>query len=185
MTVEEIFSTLAAHMQEGLLVHQQLADIYSFLNLCGYKKCHEYHYYEESRNYRCLCNFYMEQYYKLIPPKDPKTKTKELIPSSWYKYEKIDVDANTKRTAVKEMMQEWVNWEKETKKLLETSYKDLYEQEEICAAMKIAYFLEDVSKELKHAQKKQIDLDSSGYDLPSIIKEQKSLHKEYKKKIRG
>ena len=101
MTVEEIFSTLAEHMQEGLLVHQQLADIYSFLNLCGYKKCHEYHYYEESRNYRCLCNFYMEQYYKLIPPKEPKTKRKELIPSSWYKYEKIDVDANTKRTAVK------------------------------------------------------------------------------------
>ena len=43
----------------------------------------------------------------------------------------------------------------------------------------------DVSKELKNAQKKQIDLNSSGYDLSEIIKEQKDLHKKYKKKIRG
>ena len=146
MTVEEIFSTLAAHMQEGLLVHQQLADIYSFLNLCGYKKCHEYHYYEESRNYRCLCNFYMEQYYKLIPPKDPKTKTKELIPSSWYKYEKIDVDANTKRTAVKEMMQEWVNWEKETKKFLEDMYSQSIQQGFIGIAIQIKKYIKSVEE---------------------------------------
>ena len=179
MTVEEIFSTLAAHMEEGITMHKEMADIFSFLNLCGYKKCQEHHYYEESKNCRCLHNFYMEQYYKLIPPKE--IKHLEIIPSSWYKYEKMDVDANTKRTAVKEMMQKWVEWEKETKNLLENCYKDLYDQGEICAAMKIAWFLEDVSKELKHAQKKQIDLDSSGYDLSEIIKEQKSLHKKYKR----
>lgn len=183
MTVEEIFSTIAAHMEEGIVMHKHMADVYSFLNLCGYKKCQEYHYYEESKNCRCLHNFYMEQYYKLIPKKE--ITYQEIIPSSWYKYAKIDVDVNTKRATVKEMMQKWVDWEKETKKLLETSYKDLYEQGEICAALKILYFLEDVSKELKNAQKKQIDLNSSGYDLSEIIKEQKDLHKKYKKKIRG
>lgn len=182
MTVEEIFSTLAAHMEEGVMLHKQLAEIYSFLNLCGYKKCHEYHSYEESKNCRCLHNFYLEQYYKMIPEKE--VKKPDIIPSSWYKYEKMDVDANTKRTAVKEMMQKWVEWEKDTKKLLENSYKELDNLGEICAAMKMRYFLKDVSKELKHAQKKQIDLDSSGYDLSGIIKEQHALHAEYKKKLK-
>ena len=183
MTIEEIFSTLSAHMTEGIMMHQQMADVYAFLNLCGYKKCQEYHYYEESKNYRCLNNFYVEQYYKLIPQKE--IHNPDIIPQSWYKYEKINVDANTKRTTIKDMMEKWVNWEKDTKKLFETCYKELYEQGEIYAAMKISTFLEDVGKELKGAQKKLLDLNSSGYDLSIILEEQDSLHKKYKKKIRG
>ena len=182
MTADEIFSLIASHMAKGLLIHNQLACAFNFLNLCGYKKCHEYHYFEEAYHYRCLKDFYVDNYGKLIVEKQEEAP--EIIPSNWFKHVKGDVDANTKRAAIKDLMKIWVDWEKETKKLLENCYKQLYEQDEICAALKIAKCLQDVSKELSYAEEKQIDLDSSGYDMSIIIDKQNSLKKKYQEKIK-
>ena len=180
MIVEEIFSIIAAHMQEGLLVHKQLADIFSFLNLIGYQQCHEYHYFEESYNCRCLHNFYMEHYYKFIPIKE--VNNPELIPSSWYKYTQFDVDVSTKRSTIRDMMKHWVDWEKSTKQLFQQMYKELYDIGEIAAASKIEEFLCDVTEELQDAEEKWLKLEAIGYDMGLIMDEQEALYKEYKDK---
>ena len=156
MTIEEIFSQLSAHMIKGLMIHDQLSSTYAFLNLCGYRKCHEYHYFAESFNYRCLQDYYLDHYNKLIP--ETKIDSPEVIPATWYKYERMDVDANTKRAAVKDMMKIWVEWETTAKQLLEQSYKELYDMGEISAALKISCFLKDTTKELHHAHEKQMNL---------------------------
>ena len=181
MTVEEIFSNLIAHMKKGLNMHNDLAMIFGFLNLKGYQKCHEYHYFEESRNYRDLQNFYLENYHKMVSIKE--IEKIEVIPTSWFKHIKSDVDTNTKRSAIRDMTKIWVDWEKETKKLLESNYKELQEQGEIFAALKIANCLKDVAEELLIAEEKQIDCETFGYDITSIIEEQISLYKKYKKLI--
>ena len=113
MTVEEIFSKMAAHMVKGLMIHDQISSAYTFLNLCGYAKCHEFHYYDESYNYRCLQNYYLEHYHKLIP--EEKVSDPNAIPDNWYKYTKSEVDVNTKRSGIKNLMKRWVDWEQETK----------------------------------------------------------------------
>ena len=61
MTVEEIYADVAAHMIEGLMIHEQLANYYDFLGLGGYKRCHEYHYIEESVKYRGLYRYFINQ----------------------------------------------------------------------------------------------------------------------------
>lgn len=182
MTVEEIFANLATHMKKGLMMHDQLATIFGFLNLSGYQKCHEYHYFEETYNYRCLQNFYLENYCKMILPQEQENW--EVIPSNWLKHIKQDVDSNTKRAAIKDMTKIWVDWEKETKALLQNDYKELEEQGEIYAAFKIADFLKDVSNELRIAQEKQINLETFGYDITSIIEEQQFLYNKYKKMMK-
>lgn len=181
MIVEEIFSHLSAHMIKGLMIHDQLASAYDFLNLRGYRKCHEYHYFEESKNYRCLQTYYSEIYHKVI--EEEKIDNPEIIPQNWLKHTKMDVDANTKRSAIRELMKKWVDWESETKTLLEQSYKQLFELGEIGAAIKIKDFLEDNCYELAHAEEKQINLEMIGYDLVKIIDEQNSLYEEYCSKI--
>ena len=181
MTVEEIFIKLNEHMIKGLMMHDQMASAYSFLNLCGYQKCHTYHYFDESCNYRCLQDFYLENYHKLIP--ETEIKNPEIIPNTWYKYTKTDVDTNTKRTAVRDMIKMWVEWETDTKKLLEESYKELYDMGEIYASRKILCFLEDVGHELKKAQDKYINLEAINYDINYIVNEQRDLYHKYKNKI--
>ena len=60
MTTGEIFSKIAAHMIEGLMFHQQMANYYEFLGLEGYAQCHGYRYMEESCNFQminCMLRF--------------------------------------------------------------------------------------------------------------------------------
>lgn len=181
MTADEIFTQLCAHMIEGLMIHDQMASSYGFLNLCGYQKCHEYHYYHESYNYRCLYDYYLSHYHKLV--KEAAIENPNIIPPNWYKYTRPDVDANTKRAAVKDLIKKWVDWEKDTKAKLEHAYKELYDLGDISAALKIAYFLNDASKELEYAESKMIDMENIGYDLGAIVNEQKYLYDKYKHKM--
>lgn len=84
MTVEEIFNTIGSHMIEGLMYHDEFARAFEFLGLWGYSKCHEYHYFEESKNYRDLSHYYATRFFKIIQFNDiPKL---ELIPNTWFKY---------------------------------------------------------------------------------------------------
>ena len=181
VNVEEIFSTLSAHMAKGLKIHNQLSNAFGFLNLHGYQKCHEYHFYEESNSYRDLNNFYIDNYNKLIV--EEIEEKVDIIPSNWYKHIKDDVDTNTKRAAIRDLFKTWIDWEKETKTLLEKDYKDLYELNEIYGALKIAELITDVSNELKDAHNQFINLDSIGYDISLIIDKQDELYKEYHDKI--
>ena len=182
MAVDEIFSKVCAHMRKGLMLHDQIATAFSFLNLYGYQKCHEYHFYEENMNYRCLQDFYLDNYHKLIP--EQEMKFTNLIPQSWYKYARENVDTNTKRGAVKDLFKQWVEWEKETKTELQSYYKQLLDLGEICAAENILYFLKDVSEELRIAQEKYISLDNINYDIVSIIEEQNHYFSTFSKKIK-
>jgi hypothetical protein len=54
---------------------------------------------------------------------------------------------------------------------------------EIAAALYIDQYICDVTKELCHAQKKLIKLETTGYDIIKIIEWQDDLCKKYKKKL--
>lgn len=182
MNIEEIFLHLVTHMASGVKLHEQFVTIYSFLNLKGYKKCHQYHCYEEYYNYIKLKEFYTCNYNKILSMVE--NKIDDIIPQSWYKHIKSDVDASTKRSAIKDMVKKWVEWEQETKQLLSNSYKELYNNDEIYASTEILRLLNEVSKELFQAQELQINLESHGYDLSVIIPEQEQIYKKYHKKLK-
>lgn len=181
--IEDIFSTLFAHMRKGVQMHNDLAYAFGFLNLLGYKKCHEYHMLEELHNYYEAKDFFLYNYSKMLI--DENYEPVEIIPANWYKHSREDVDVNTKRSAIKDLTKIWVEWEKETKKLLEEKYKELYEMGEVLCAIKIAEMIKEVSEELKLAQEKQINLDSIGYDISLIVDEQSDLYDKYKEKIKS
>ena len=78
ITVEDIFSDLAAHMIKGLMVHDQMASYYDFLNLSTYATRHELHYEQENKSYFCLKHYYLKHHKKLI--KEQKIENPEIIP---------------------------------------------------------------------------------------------------------
>lgn len=93
------------------------------------------------------------------------------------------VDANTKRTAVKDMMTKWIQWEKDTKQLYSEMHQELCTLGEVAAALKIDCFLKDVDDELVHAEKKYIKLETINYDINTIIGWQQPMYKKYKKQL--
>ena len=179
MTVDEIFTKLAEHMIEGIMTHNDLMRAYNFLGLYGFAKSHEYHYLEESGGYVRLLGYYSTRYHKLLNVQNiPKP---EIIPDTWYKYTTMAVDANTKRQAVKSMMDKWVEWERKTKKLYQEMYKELCNINEVAAADEVKCFICAVDEELKHAEKKLIKLETLGYDISAIVGMQESMYKKFNK----
>lgn len=181
MTVEEIFSNISSHMVKGLMIHTQLADYYDFLGLPGYKRCHEYHALKETCGYRGINRYFINHYNKLIP--EQKIEDPAIIPESWFRYTRQDVDNNTKRNAIKSALDKWVDWEKETKQLYQEMYSELTSLGEIAGACKVKELICDVDMELKKAQRYQLNKMMTDYDLSGIVSEQGRKHKKYKKKL--
>lgn len=183
MTIESIFIQLAAHMKTGIEMHHKMMEAYNFISLKGYKKCQEYHYLSELKEYLNLCQYYLEHYYKLLNV--PPAAETNVFSSSWYKYTQQEVDTNTKRTAVRDIMKKWIDWETETKTLYQNMYKELIALNEVAAASFLKNYINDVLEELQQAQQKQIELETINYDAVEIIKEQQHYEKKYKKKLKG
>ena len=178
MTYNEIFSDLSAHFIKGMMVHDQMANYYDFLSLRGYKRCHEYQFKKDSCNYRKLHRYFLNHYDRLIMDKsvsDPK-----IIPESWYRYTREDIDVQAKKNAVKSGVEQWVKWETETLKKLQDFQLDLYDEGEVASALFINKFIRDVEKELKCAKRKHLELSAVEYDLEYIYAEQKEIHDKYK-----
>ena len=182
MSVDEIFAELSAHMEKGLLVHDQLSSAFKFLNLDGYCKCHKYHYFEESYNYKKLKDYYIKYFNKLLP--FVTIETPNFIPSTWFKYTRSAVDASTIRNGIRDLMRVWVDWETEAKTLFEKSYTDLLGLGEVCAAQFVGIFASETNAELAGAREKWMNLEASGYDMTLILEEQNTLEQYYHTQIK-
>lgn len=181
LTVEEIFKALCERVLHGLMLHEQLSNYYDFLALKGYKRCHEYHYICETIAHRKLWRFYINHYNKLIPVTE--NNFNPVIPSNWYRYSRGEVDSSTKRKAVENGLGEWLRWETNTKAFYTERIKELEAIGEFAAADFVKEMLYDVDKEIKKAQREQIELNSVDYSINYIISCQQSKHDKYKTKI--
>jgi hypothetical protein len=169
-------------MIEGMMVHESMANYYDFLGLKGYKRCQEYHYLDETISYRSVCRYFINHHGKLIP--EDEVNDPNVIPESWYAHDRMDVDPDTKRKAVKDGYSKWHDWEKETKKLYSHLYKELMELGEIADAKKVTDLICDVDQELKWIERDILDLEAVDYDIVYIVECQKCLHEKYKKKMK-
>ena len=181
MTVEEIYQDLSSHLLTGIMMHEQMSDYFDFLNLHGYKRCHEYHALCEMKSYKKLHKYFINHFNRLIEV--DTFSNPDVIPSSWYRYTRQDVDTNTKRNAVKAGIEKWVSWEEETKKKYEKAYTDFMEMGEIVAAKEIACYAHNSAKELKYARRKHLDLVACDYSISYILGEQERLHDWYKEEM--
>lgn len=182
MELKEIYSKIVSHMIKGMMIHAQLADYYDFLGLKGYKRCHEYHFLQESCSYRSVSRYFINHHNMLIP--EERIEDPNMIPETWFSHTRGDVDATTKKNAVKSGLTKWVEWERETKSLYQRMYKELMDIGEVASACKIKELICDVDCELKKAERYWLEKEAVNYDMAVIIEEQKAKHHKYKKKMK-
>lgn len=183
MTVDEIFKALNSHALVGIMFHDDQCKYYDFLKYQGFKRLSEYRFYDEMKGFHELNKHFMDSHNKLI--QSEKVTPKTVIPASWFNHKRFDVDTNTKRNAVKEGINAWAMWERDTKELYQQMYKELVEIGEIDDALFISKMIEDVSEELKCAERMHLKLEGCNYDLVYIEEIQPDLHDRYKKKMKN
>ena len=107
-----------------------------------------------------------------------------IIPQNWYAHTRYDVDAATKRNAVRDGFMKWIEYEKDTKQFLENMVQRLEQSNAREAARKLDYLIDHVEKEIEHAEEKKMALENSGYDMNYILQQQEQLKDKYANKIR-
>lgn len=182
MTVEEIFSKVSAHMIKGMMFHDQMSRYYDFLGLCGFEKCHAYHFAHESKAYQRLNRFYDNHFGKLIP--ELPVEDPAVIPESWYGLNRSQVDRQKRTEAIKSGLSSWIAWETLTKEAYQSMEKALIDVGETDAARYFAGLVHDVSKELKCAEKRHMLLNSVEFDPVYVADMQEDLYEEYKEAMK-
>lgn len=102
-------------------------------------------------------------------PEEMELNNPKVIPASWYRYKRQDVDTNTRRNAVKEGYERWIDWETQTKALYEKHSKALLDDGAVAAAIVVGKLADDVSDELADAEKEKLELEAMDYDPTGII----------------
>lgn len=159
-------------MLNGMMIHSEFADYYCFLGIKHYADMHEERFCDESKAYRKLCRFYLTTHNKLLSK--PVFNYESIIPQSWYKYKRSEVDVNTLRNSVNsgiETWETWETWERETKSIYQKMYSALLELNEIDSAAMLKTIIFDVSEELKHAEQKHLRLKAMDYSVAAIFGE--------------
>lgn len=158
MDVNEIFAKVKAHMLEGMVFHDEMVRYYGFLNCDDMRREHECRYEDETKGYRKLGDYYMNHYNMLIPI-EPMERP-DIIPESWYRYMRQDVDTGTRNNAKEIGARKWVEWERQTKKLYEDMWKELVDIKEIASAKFLSHYISAVDDELTCAEKIHMSLNT-------------------------
>ena len=169
MTPEEIFKQLLERMLEGLMMHDQFIEYYEFLGLPYYAKCHEKRFKDENKNYRKIYHYYMITYNKLIVNK--QIKQPAIIPNSWSQYTRQDVDSKTKQSSVKEGLEYWLAWEKETCDFYERMYTELMNFSKVADAEQVKKLISDVQLEVEIVQQYHLNKVAIDFNMGDIIAE--------------
>ena len=181
METSEIFANISTHQVAGMMFHEQLSNYFDFLGLRGYQKCQEYHYLCETIEHRKTNKYYINNTNYLIHMND--VENPEALPTNWFKYNRHEVDNNTRKNAIKDAFQLWRKWELDTKELYETAYKNLIDLNEISLALKVKRLIESVSEELECLNGHILELKSVDYSLDVIISMQTDIYNKYKYKL--
>lgn len=175
----EVFEKVSAHQVEGMMLHDQLADGFHFLALPGFAHMHEKQFEEESREMRKVKKYFISRMNVLLGEGRPENP--HALPKSWMNYTRQQVTADSKRKAVRELMERWVSWEKETKKLYSEAWAMLTEAGEIAAACMIKELLRDVDEELSRAEELHLRMEAVTYDMATVDQIQVELEKDLQK----
>lgn len=180
-SVEAIFSEINARMIAALMLHDQMTDYFDFLGMKGYKRLHEYQYFDESLERKKLNQYYINHHNRLI--EDTYTGQVEIIPETWLSANRISVGKSTKQKGIEDGFNQYRSWEAETKSLYEHYASKLRELGAVSDALVVEKLVENVDGELKKLDRIMIDLISSGYDMVYITEKQPEIHDKYKAKL--
>ena len=177
-----IFEKVINRQISALMFHDEMADMYDFLGLSGFKRLHEYQYFCESAEYKAIKRYFLNHHNMLLSI-DEQVK-KEYIPKDWINYSRFDVNSQLRRQYVEKSMAEYCDWEKETKCYLECWAKELLDLGMVADFEIINKLVSNVDKELKYLERLILKLKSVDYDHVYVAEIQHDIHEKYKKKTK-
>lgn len=177
MSCHDIFREINDRMIVAIMFHDQMADMYDFLGLNGFKRMHEFQFLSESVERRGLKRYYINHHNKLLiggNVSDP-----DVIPDEWVKYKRQEVSPQVRKQAVEKSFEMYREWEHETKECYEKYAKALTDMGHMADAGKVGSLVCDVDMELKCIDRLMLCLKSVSYNEVYIATVQEEIHEKY------
>lgn len=176
----EVYSIVNNRQITALMFHDDMADMFDFLGLKGFKRMHEYQYLIESAEHRALKRYYINHHGKLMP--DSTLTPVKVIPEGWIQYSRMDVTPSIRKQAVQQGMEKYLEWETETKAIYSKMAAYLMDWQKVSDFNKINALIKDVDMELKYLERLCLELKSVDYDSAYVGMLQDKYHEKYRKK---
>lgn len=178
----EVYKIVNARQITALMFHDDMADLFDFLGLRGFKRIHEYQYLAESAEHRALKRYYINHHGKLLP--ESNLAPVSVIPSDWVQYNRMDVTPAVRKQYTQRAMEQYLEWEAETKALYCKMAAYLMDWQKVADFDKINCLIKDVDTELKYLERLCLELKSVDYDPAYISMLQDKYHEKYKEKCK-
>lgn len=183
MSEEDIFMAIRDRQISALMFHSQMADLFDFLGMMGFKRMHEYQYFSESAEYRGICRYYTNHHNKILIGGHPKGL--EVIPEEWDQYTRFDVTPSVRKQAVERSFNRYREWESETKELYSQYSIALMNLGCVADFNRICELITDVDQELKYLDRILLKLKAISFDAIGMMDMQEELHEHYAEKTRS
>lgn len=181
-SAESVYAEVNARMIAALMFHNQMAEYFLFLGLCGYSAMHEYQYFSESLERENLRRKYIHRHGHLIP--DVYEGKASAIPDNMMTANRMSIGKGTKQKAVEDCFNDYHAWESETKELYQEYSGKLREFGAVIDASCMERMAENVSCELERIENIVMDLIACSYDMGYIVDSQEKIKCEYERKLK-
>lgn len=173
--MHEIFKKLSNRMVGAMMIHTQLTELFMFIDLTADAKRQKKQLHEESDGLLNLEKYVAQHHGVLITANNPPQV--DILNLNILKKPNLELSPDDKKSLIQYGMNEWINWEKDSKVLYEDSYRNLLEISEIATADFVLRYVKDVDKELRDAELLYRVRDAIDWDLATIYDEQARLEK--------
>lgn len=175
MTVHEIFTTLNNRMVGAMMMHTQLTQLFTFIDLLPDARRQEQQLQEESHGMIELNKYYSQHHHFISIAENPPQI--DILSLSGLDKANGELTPKDKIRIIQYGMKEWIEWEKESKIIYEDAYHNLMKLSEIASADFVLRYVNDVNRELKDAEVLFRVRDGINWDLPTIYDKQARLGK--------
>ena len=179
---KDVYLMINTHQIVALMFHDEMADLFDFLGLRGFKQMHEYQYMSESAEHRKLKKYYLNHHGMLLP--NEEIHSVDVIPDDWYQYDRTEVTPSVRKQSVQKAMEQYKEWETGTKELYQKCASYLLNWRNIADFNQVNSLICDVDTELKYLERLCIELQAVEYDISYIESIQDSYHDKYKRKTK-
>lgn len=181
-SVDDVFHIINSRQISALMFHNEMANLFDFLTLKGFKRMHEFQFFCENKEHRKTERYYLSRYGKLLPHEE--IERVEVIPDDWMQYTRKDVSTSVRKQSVQTAFSQYWEWEHDTKAIFEKLAAWLITNGHVADFNMVNCLVCDVDCELKKLERLQLELKAVDYDATYIMEIQQCIHDKYKEKMK-
>lgn len=175
MTVYEIFTSLSNRMVGAIMIHTQLNQLFTFVDLLPDARRQEQQLQEETHGYAELNKYFSQHHHGILFANNPPQI--DIFDSSVFRKSNEELTPKDKVYIIQKGMKEWIEWEQGSKEIYKDAYHGLLDISEVASADFVLRYVNDVNRELKDAEILFRVRDGINWDLSTIYDKQARLGK--------